>query len=67
MLNSVDDRSMEKIFPCPVCRKITRYHADNPCRPFCTERCRMIDLGQWFDEDYRVAGEQAVPVSQDED
>jgi len=47
----------ETIVPCPVCRKITRYHPDNPYRPFCSERCRLIDLGQWLEEGYRVAGE----------
>ncbi len=67
MSNSVDDSSIEKIFPCPVCRKITRYHAENPHRPFCSERCRMIDLGQWFEGDYRVAGEHADPEPPDED
>jgi len=61
MSHSVDDSRTAKIFPCPVCRKITRYNTDNPYRPFCSERCRMIDLGQWLEEDYRVAGEQAAP------
>jgi endogenous inhibitor of DNA gyrase (YacG/DUF329 family) len=51
----------ETIVPCPVCRKITRYHPDNPYRPFCSERCRLIDLGQWLEEGYRVAGESTVP------
>jgi len=67
MSNSVDDSRTEKIFPCPVCRKITRYHIENPYRPFCSERCRLIDLGQWFEGDYRVAGDSAAPEYQDED
>jgi len=46
---------------CPVCRTIKRYDASNPYRPFCSERCRMIDLGQWLEEDYRVAGEPVSP------
>jgi endogenous inhibitor of DNA gyrase (YacG/DUF329 family) len=29
---------------------------DYPDYPFCTKRCRMIDLGRWLGEDYRVAG-----------
>jgi endogenous inhibitor of DNA gyrase (YacG/DUF329 family) len=57
----------ETIVPCPVCRKITRYHPDNPYRPFCSERCRLVDLGQWFEEGYRVAGESAVPDHSDEE
>jgi endogenous inhibitor of DNA gyrase (YacG/DUF329 family) len=33
---------------------------DNPSRPFCSERCRQIDLGHWADEDYSIAG-KSVP------
>jgi hypothetical protein len=31
----------------------------NPYRPFCCERCRLIDLGAWADESYRVPGKPA--------
>ena len=41
--------------PCPVCRKPTAWEA-NPSKPFCSERCRLKDLGAWASEDYRVAG-----------
>lgn len=43
------------IVACPSCRKETQWEG-NPHRPFCSERCRMIDLGAW------VAGEYSVPV-----
>jgi len=51
-------RGMEqrKIF-CPVCKKETAWK-DNPFRPFCSERCRLVDLGRWASEDYRIAGEK---------
>ncbi len=39
---------------CPHCKKETLYSIENPFRPFCSERCRMIDLGQWADEGYKV-------------
>lgn len=42
---------------CPVCRKETAWQ-DNPFRPFCSERCRLIDLGRWAAEEYRIAGEK---------
>jgi len=42
---------------CPVCRKETIYSVDNPFRPFCSEKCRLVDLGQWFEEDYAIQGE----------
>ena len=40
---------------CPQCKKPVSWQ-ENPCRPFCSERCRLIDLGQWADESYRIKG-----------
>jgi endogenous inhibitor of DNA gyrase (YacG/DUF329 family) len=40
-------------FPCPRCKKPAQW-GNNPFRPFCSERCKMIDLGAWANEDYRV-------------
>jgi endogenous inhibitor of DNA gyrase (YacG/DUF329 family) len=40
---------------CPRCG-LRRAWADNPHRPFCSLSCRLIDLGDWLDERYRVAG-----------
>jgi len=42
---------------CPICRKETTL-TGNPFRPFCSERCKMIDLGTWASEGYRVPGEK---------
>ncbi len=39
---------------CPICGKPTVWK-DNPDRPFCSERCRIIDLGNWASEDYHVS------------
>ncbi|MFZ4793994.1 MAG: DNA gyrase inhibitor YacG [Blastocatellia bacterium] len=39
---------------CPFCGKEIIWE-DNPTRPFCSERCRLIDLGRWVSEDYRIA------------
>jgi uncharacterized protein len=44
---------------CPHCRKETALGPENPFRPFCSERCKMIDLGTWASEGYRVPGERA--------
>ncbi|PLX95350.1 MAG: DNA gyrase inhibitor YacG [Desulfuromonas sp.] len=46
--------------PCPKCRKSVDWQG-NPHRPFCSERCRQLDLGSWADESYRVAGESVDP------
>jgi hypothetical protein len=45
---------------CPTCRIKVSWQ-DNPYRPFCSARCRTIDLGSWADESYRIPGEQAAP------
>jgi endogenous inhibitor of DNA gyrase (YacG/DUF329 family) len=42
---------------CPVCRKETVWEK-NPFKPFCSERCKLIDLGKWASEEYRVPGEK---------
>ena len=44
---------MARELKCPRCRKKTTWE-NNPHRPFCSERCRLIDLGVWLDEGYRV-------------
>jgi endogenous inhibitor of DNA gyrase (YacG/DUF329 family) len=38
---------------CPTCKKKFNYYASS-FRPFCDERCRLIDLGQWLSESYSV-------------
>lgn len=38
---------------CPICGKPTVWQ-DNPHRPFCSERCKLIDFGKWADEEYSV-------------
>lgn len=47
---------------CPICKKTTVWEG-NPDRPFCSERCRIIDLGNWSAEDYRV--ETALPDTEE--
>jgi len=41
---------------CPTCRLSTPWHG-NLHRPFCSLTCRLIDLGGWLDERYRIAAE----------
>ncbi len=38
---------------CPLCRRETSWD-DNPWKPFCSERCQVVDLGNWATENYRV-------------
>ena len=39
---------------CPGCGEASPYDPGNRWRPFCSERCKMIDLGAWASESYRV-------------
>lgn len=39
---------------CPTCARPAEFSPANKFRPFCSERCRLIDLGQWATESYRV-------------
>lgn len=48
--------AMPRSVRCPVCRKEARWEG-NPYRPFCSERCKLQDLGAWATERYRVRGE----------
>jgi uncharacterized protein len=39
---------------CPICRRPAAPRAQNPSAPFCSVRCRLVDLGRWLGEEYRV-------------
>ncbi|HEX6266186.1 MAG TPA: DNA gyrase inhibitor YacG [Burkholderiales bacterium] len=43
---------------CPRCGTLTPFTPENKWRPFCSERCKMIDLGAWASESYRVPAEE---------
>ncbi|WP_224745953.1 DNA gyrase inhibitor YacG [Neiella litorisoli] len=55
---------------CPTCQKQVEWSTENKFRPFCSERCKLIDLGEWADESHRIAGEpdrqQMEQMSDDE-
>jgi uncharacterized protein len=40
---------------CPSCGKATPFTLENKWRPFCSQRCRLTDLGGWAAESYRIA------------
>jgi endogenous inhibitor of DNA gyrase (YacG/DUF329 family) len=56
------------IVNCPQCGRIVAWEPANPYRPFCSERCKLIDLGQWASEAYRVpeAEKKEGETSEDE-
>lgn len=42
---------------CPICKGEAKARAKNPSFPFCSPRCKTIDLGHWMSETYRVPGD----------
>lgn len=44
-------------FECPTCDKVIKVEKkeDAPYRPFCCERCKMVDLGRWLDGSYVIS------------
>ena len=52
-LGSVMKKESKTNIICPVCKKKTAWHG-NKWRPFCSERCKMLDLGAWASEDYTL-------------
>jgi endogenous inhibitor of DNA gyrase (YacG/DUF329 family) len=51
---------------CPRCRRPVEWEG-NEFRPFCSERCRMIDLGAWADESYRISADRIDPEDSTDD
>jgi endogenous inhibitor of DNA gyrase (YacG/DUF329 family) len=50
--NYVRAMSLER--PCPICKKPASLAKENLFRPFCSDRCRLIDLGEWASGSYAV-------------
>lgn len=44
---------------CPTCQRPIEWSEQYPYRPFCSERCRLIDLGAWLSEKHAIPGEVA--------
>ncbi|MEZ4485130.1 MAG: DNA gyrase inhibitor YacG [Syntrophotaleaceae bacterium] len=51
--NSNNQPKVRTVIKCPTCQESTWWQG-NPYRPFCSSRCRLLDLGCWADEEYRV-------------
>ena len=50
-----------RLVNCPRCGKAVPWTTANAYRPFCSERCKMIDLGAWATESYRVPTTEPDP------
>jgi len=50
---------------CPTCGKSVPWDPQQSWRPFCSERCKLIDLGEWLNEERRIPGDPAAPQDPD--
>jgi endogenous inhibitor of DNA gyrase (YacG/DUF329 family) len=48
---------------CPRCGTLTSFSSENKFRPFCSERCQLIDLGSWASGSYKIASTE--PLTED--
>ncbi|NMP32056.1 DNA gyrase inhibitor YacG [Thalassotalea sp. M1531] len=53
---------MTLIVKCPTCEKDVQWQAENTFRPFCSERCKLIDLGDWAEENHKIS--QKLPSNE---
>ncbi|HEY6240399.1 MAG TPA: DNA gyrase inhibitor YacG [Burkholderiales bacterium] len=61
--------SKTRFVRCPRCNAQVVWTTEDRYRPFCSERCKLIDLGDWAMEKYRVGveGDKSPPESQQQD
>jgi endogenous inhibitor of DNA gyrase (YacG/DUF329 family) len=52
---------------CPTCKKLVLWTEEYPHRPFCSDRCRLIDLGEWASESHKIAGDSLNVNSEEQD
>ena len=56
-----------RIVPCPTCQKPVEWSEHSAWRPFCSERCKLVDLGAWVMEERRIPGEEAAADADTQD
>jgi uncharacterized protein len=49
---------------CPTCRRLVEWSPKSAYRPFCSDRCRLIDLGAWLSEEHRIPDERDSEAEQ---
>ena len=55
----------ELVVECPTGQKKVEWKAENKYRPFCSERCKLIDFGEWANEEKRIVGVEYDMFSED--
>ena len=57
-----DDLRMSSQVTCPTCKRSIEWSSENKWRPFCSERCKLIDLGAWASESHVIPGEVVIDI-----
>ena len=55
---------MAAIVKCPTCRRDVQWSSASQYRPFCSDRCRLIDLGAWLSEQHKIPDEPGAAQDQ---
>ncbi len=53
------------VVSCPTCQRPVEWSTEAPWRPFCSERCRLIDFGAWVSGQRAIPGEILSPADDD--
>ena len=56
MTTTPERKRLTRIVRCPTCQKSVRYDLENAWRPFCSDRCKTLDIAAWADESFRIPG-----------
>lgn len=59
-----NDPQTSPLVNCPYCQKAIAWTSENPFRPFCSERCKLIDFGAWANEEHKIPSN--MPINADE-
>ncbi|ELX12764.1 MAG: DNA gyrase inhibitor YacG [Pseudomonadota bacterium] len=57
---------MATVVDCPTCSAKVEWKEENKFRPFCSERCKQIDLGAWAEEKYAIPAAPPVDPNDEE-
>jgi len=55
------------VVPCPTCNRPVPWSDSSPWRPFCSERCKLVDLGAWASELHKIPGEPSAEDGVDDE
>jgi endogenous inhibitor of DNA gyrase (YacG/DUF329 family) len=67
MTTPADPARPARTVPCPACGAVSLYSPANPARPFCSARCKQLDLGAWASEQFRMAAKESADDGEAQD